>query len=104
VRFTGVVRQVDIRAARCIGESKGVIPVREPGSAWPTAASRAAGLHIPANVISRIGLRCLPALDNSDEAGDATCVLDQAALDGQFEAGLSALVVLGDSKGAERRQ
>ena len=31
----------------------------------------------------------LPALDDGDQAGDATGIPGQAALDGQFEAGLS---------------
>jgi hypothetical protein len=41
VKVSGETRP---RVARwCISESKGVIAVREPGPAWPAAASRAAG-------------------------------------------------------------
>src|ERR1019366_10208674 len=39
-----------------------------------------------------------------DEAGNATCVFDEAARDGQFEASIATLAVFGYGEGAEWRQ
>jgi len=45
-------------------------------------------------------LGCFPALDNGDEAGNASCVFDQALREGQLEGGIVAFVVFGDGEGA----
>ncbi|MBM4319400.1 MAG: hypothetical protein FJ125_05410 [Deltaproteobacteria bacterium] len=45
-----------------------------------------------------------PGPDDAEQVGDAACALDQAAVEGQLEPGLAALVVVGDRQGAERGQ
>ena len=77
----------------------------QPAETDPVELGQEAKELLPAEDVTVEGdLGGFPALDDGEEAGDATGVLYEAARDRQFEAGISALVVLGDGKGAERRQ